>query len=156
MWPIPSNGRFASSIRRPARADWAWRRGSKSACRSSSLANGLGPIATNATEVGFCIEGEGRAEIQGENRKFERYDVWNIPSWSGGVAYGNPSLKPVVWLTYSNAPVLRLLNVHLVENEKTTGIVKPEHGEAAGHPDAGAKIRDLFQIPGDETWTDEL
>jgi gentisate 1,2-dioxygenase len=109
------------------------------------------PYRHNATEVGFCIEGEGRADVQDEDRKFERYDVWNIPSWSS-VAYENPSSRPVVWLTYSNAPLLRLLNVYLVENEKTTGIVRPEHGEPAGHPDNGAEIRDLFQIPGDETW----
>jgi gentisate 1,2-dioxygenase len=109
------------------------------------------PYRHNATEVGFCIEGEGRADVQGENRKFERYDVWNIPSWSS-VRYENPSRNPVVWLTYSNAPVLRLLNVHLSENDKTTGIVKLEQGATSGHSDSGVKIRDLFQTPGDETW----
>lgn len=109
------------------------------------------PYRHNATEVGFCIEGEGRVTVQNEDRKFERYDVWNVPSWNQ-VVYENPSRKPSVWLTYSNAPLLRLLNVHLVENEKTTGIVKQEQAAASGHGDLGVKIRDLFQIPGDETW----
>jgi gentisate 1,2-dioxygenase len=105
----------------------------------------------NATEVGFCIEGEGRVSVQNETRKFERHDVWNVPSWSS-VWCENPSRKPVVWLTYSNAALLRLLNVHLVEDEKTTGIVKQEQSTSGSHAGGGAKIRDLFQIPGDETW----
>jgi len=109
------------------------------------------PYCHNATEVGFCIEGEGRVQVQSVDHKFERYDVWNVPSWSKVVCQ-NPSRRPVVWLTYSNAPLLRLLNVHLVESEKTTGIVKPEQVEAAAHADGGIQIRDLFQIPGDETW----
>jgi gentisate 1,2-dioxygenase len=109
------------------------------------------PYRHNATEVGFCIEGEGHVEIQRHDRKFERYDVWNIPAWSS-VRYENASRKPAVWLTYSNAPLLRLLNVHLVEDEKTTGIVKQDQPTAQGHAEGGAKIRDLFQVPGDETW----
>ncbi len=104
----------------------------------------------NATEVGFCIEGAGRATIAGEPRSFERYDVWNVPSWSS-ISYENNSNKPHVRLTYSNAALLRLLNVHLVEDKKATGII-PDAEKGGGHGQSPAKIRDLFQIAEGEPW----
>jgi gentisate 1,2-dioxygenase len=104
----------------------------------------------NATEVGFSIEGEGRATVAGETRDFGRYDVWNVPSWSS-VSYENNSKKPHVRLTYSNAALLRLLNVHLVEDKKITGII-PDAEKGGGHGQSTAKIKDLFQIAGGEEW----
>jgi len=110
------------------------------------------PYRHNATEVGFCIEGGGRAHLGGKNFDFGRYDVWNAPSWTQ-VSYENNTRKPQVRLTYSNAPLLRLLNVHLVEDRKTTGIVedKPESA-AKPTPGVSVKIRDLFQIPDEDVW----
>ena len=110
------------------------------------------PYCHNATEVGFCIEGGGRAHLGGKDFDFGRYDVWNVPSWTQ-VGYENNTRKPQVRLTYSNAPLLRLLNVHLVENKKTTGIIDST-SEASAKPSDGVsvKIRDLFQIPDEDVW----
>ena len=110
------------------------------------------PYRHNATEVGFCIEGSGRAHLGGKSFDFDRYDVWNVPSWTE-ISYENTSRKPQVRLNYSNAALLRLLNVHLVENKKTTGIVDVKQ-EIAAKPasEVSVKIRDLFQIPEEDVW----
>ena len=105
----------------------------------------------NATEVGFCIGGGGDASIGAQQFAFSQFDVWNTPSWTS-VSYRNLSREPQIRLTYSNAPLLRLLNVHLVENSGVTGI---EDGVSASR-DHGAKdsvaIRDLFQMADDDAW----
>ena len=110
------------------------------------------PYRHNATEVGFCIEGGGRTHAGAASYDIAQYDVWNTPSWTA-ISHENTTNKPQIRLTYSNAALLRLLNVHLVEDKKTTGIVP----ESAGKPNTAAqgetiKIRDLFQIPNDDAW----
>ena len=110
------------------------------------------PFRHNATEVGFCIGGGGAADIAGKGFGFSQYDVWNVPAWTES-RYENTTRKPQVRLSYSNAALLRLLNVHLVEDKKTTGIVEPSTDKAGDHHGPGtAKIKDLFQIPGDDAW----
>lgn len=110
------------------------------------------PYRHNATEVGFCIGGRGRALSGHKQFAFDQYDVWNNPAWSK-ITLENPGREPQICLIYSNAALLRLLNVHLVEDKSTTGIVedRSESVAVAGR-EASAKIRDLFQIEGDETW----
>lgn len=110
------------------------------------------PFRHNATEVGFCIGGGGVAQVGERAFDIERYDVWNVPSWTAS-RYENTTRKPQLRLTYSNAALLRLLNVHLVEDQKTTGIV-PGHAEkkADHHGESALKIRDLFQIPDGDVW----
>lgn len=72
------------------------------------------PICRNSTEVDFCIRGGGFAVVGGRRIGFSQYDVWNHPSWrtTWQVNDGN-DLQ--VRLTYSNAPLLEKLNVHLIE-----------------------------------------
>lgn len=109
------------------------------------------PFRHNATEVGFCIGGGGRVAMADRVFDFAQYDVWNNPAWTSS-SYQNTTKAPQMRLTYSNAALLRLLNVHLVEDKATTGI-SPEHAETKAHGGANSiKIKDLFQIPGDENW----
>lgn len=110
------------------------------------------PYRHNATEVGFCIEGGGRAHVGGKTFDVERYDVWNVPAWTPS-SYENTTRKPQIRLVYSNAALLRLLNVHLVEDQGTTGIVE-DKPEAVAHPKEplSVQVRDLFQIPDDDAW----
>jgi gentisate 1,2-dioxygenase len=110
------------------------------------------PYRHNATEVGFCIEGAGRAQVGGKTFDVERYDVWNVPAWTSSF-YENTTRKPQIRLTYSNAALLRLLNVHLVDDKATTGIVE-DAPDVAAHAKAAssALVRDLFQIPEDDAW----
>jgi gentisate 1,2-dioxygenase len=110
------------------------------------------PFRHNATEVGFCIDGGGAVHIGGKAFSFETYDVWNTPSWSS-TWYENNTRKPHIRLTYSNAALLRLLNVHLVEDKKVTGITPDEkaHDHKASVSDS-VKIKDVFVLPGSDNW----
>jgi len=110
------------------------------------------PFRHNATEVGFSIGGGGRVTLGRRTFDFAQYDVWNNPAWTSAV-YENTTNKPQIRLTYCNAALLRLLNVHLVEDKATTGI-SPEHADGKPHvkPQSTVQIKDLFQIPGDENW----
>ncbi len=106
----------------------------------------------NATEVGFCIGGDGQAFTGAREFAFTRYDVWNNPAWSK-IRYVNSGREPQIRLTYSNAALLRLLNVHLVEDKATTGIVAERDMSEPGHSGNGeAKIRDLFQMGSCGEW----
>ena len=65
--------------------------------------------------VGFCIGGAGRVTIGERVHDVTRYDTWNHPSWRPYV-YENSGTEPFVRLTYSNAPLLERMNVHLVQD----------------------------------------
>ena len=73
------------------------------------------PTRRNSSEIEFCIRGGGFA-IAGEQRiEFSRYDAWNHPAWRS-TWQGNDRDQLQVRLTYSNAPLLEKLNVHVVES----------------------------------------
>jgi gentisate 1,2-dioxygenase len=108
------------------------------------------PFRHNATEVGFCIGGGGGVTMGQRDFGFAQYDVWNVPSWTTQ-RYRNTTNAPQLRLTYSNAALLRLLNVHLVEDKATTGVsadAEPHGAKVASEH----KIRDLFQMPEDGNW----
>jgi gentisate 1,2-dioxygenase len=72
------------------------------------------PYRHNATEIGFCIRGSGSAVVSGRRIGFGQYDVWNIPSHNiYSRANEGPDLQ--VCLSYSNAPLLKLMQVYLAQ-----------------------------------------
>jgi len=111
------------------------------------------PYRHNATEVGFCIGGAGRVTTGARTLDFAQYDVWNNPSWSR-TSFENTTREPHIRLSYSNAALLRLLRVYLVEDETLASVTADRDAgkESANTTNGSAKIRDLFQVPGDETW----
>lgn len=72
------------------------------------------PIRHNSTLVNFCIRGAGTATIGDEQIRYRTYDVFNTPSYRTYV-HANDGEDIQVRLTYSNAPLLEKLHVHLVE-----------------------------------------
>ena len=74
------------------------------------------PIRHNDTQVNFCILGSGEAIVDGRTIAYSRYDVWNHPSY---VIYRhrNTSNKLHARLTYSNAALLEMMRVHLVDED---------------------------------------
>lgn len=80
----------------------------------------------NATEVNFCIRGTGVTRTGGKEMRFGQYDVWNTPSYT---AYWreNDGDDLQVCLTYSNAPLLKFMQIYLAEDDP------------APHPRAAAK-----------------
>lgn len=111
------------------------------------------PFRHNAAEVGFCIEGSGQVEIGAERFALERYDVWNQTSWTS-VVHHNTGSAPQIRLTYSNAPLLRMLNVHLVdETPPASGRAEPTRaGHVAGAAASPEMPPDLFQMDDNGPW----
>jgi len=72
------------------------------------------PIRHNSTQVNFCIQGGGCANIDGASVRYRQYDVWNTPSFRT-YTHRNDGDDLQVRLTYSNAPLLEMLNIHIVE-----------------------------------------
>ncbi len=113
----PANGRRAALFTHP-----------RAAVEHPSLAPGIrvalnvllagertAPARHNSTMVGFALRGAGRVTIGVTTHVVGRYDGWNHPSWRP-YQYVNDGDEPFVWLTYSNAPLLERMNVHLVED----------------------------------------
>jgi gentisate 1,2-dioxygenase len=73
------------------------------------------PIRHNSSQVVFCIAGAGRVAIDGRERKFGPYDVWNTPSMAPYV-HVNDTRDVQVRLIYSNAALLEKLNIHYVDD----------------------------------------
>ncbi|HEY8545424.1 MAG TPA: cupin domain-containing protein [Acidimicrobiales bacterium] len=67
---------------------------------------------TNATSVGFVLQGEATVRCGDQTIVAARHDVWNVPSWRS-TSVENRGTTPCVWLSYSNAPLLEALAVHV-------------------------------------------
>lgn len=74
------------------------------------------PVRHNSTQVNFCIRGEGHSIVNGKKIGFSEYDVYNFPSM-GTYWHVNDSKGLHVRLTYSNAPLLEKMNVHIVDED---------------------------------------
>ncbi|MGE0800567.1 MAG: cupin domain-containing protein [Lautropia sp.] len=116
--PAPANGRRESLIVHP-----------DAPANAPGLAPGIevriqvlkpnertAPFRHNATEVNFCIRGSGHTEVAGRQIAFERYDVWNHPSYATYI-HVNDGSDLQVRLTYSNAPLLKNMQVYLPEDD---------------------------------------
>ena len=125
----PANGRRETMILHP---------------RAAALGNGLvpgirvvlsvlkpgeetAPIRHNSTQVNFCIRGSGCAHIGGMVVRYEKYDVWNTPSFRA-YTHRNDGNDLQIRLTYSNAPLLEFLNTHIVE-EGPALTAEPQHSK---------------------------
>jgi gentisate 1,2-dioxygenase len=83
------------------------------------------PIRHNSTQVNFCIRGSGSVDIGGTTVRYGQYDVWNTPSFRT-YTHRNDGNDLAVRLTYSNAPVLEMLNIHIVEDDPKQRSGAPE------------------------------
>lgn len=90
------------------------------------------PIRHNSTQVNFCIRGSGATRIGERDVHFQQYDVWNHPAWSV-YRHRNNGDDLQVRLTYSNAALLEMMRVHLVEEDPAD----VTQGKAPPHAEAG-------------------
>src|SRR5215510_14521009 len=72
------------------------------------------PYRQNSTQVNFVIQGEGASFVGGKRFDVALYDVWNTPSMQP-YWHKNTGSGLFVRLTYSNAALLDMMNVHYVE-----------------------------------------
>lgn len=70
----------------------------------------------NATEVNFCLQGSGSAQVGERTVSFARFDVWNTPSYTGYIIT-NTGKDLLVWLSYANAPLLKYMQVYIAERD---------------------------------------
>jgi len=121
--PAPSNGRRESLIVHPY-----------AEANSPGMAPGIqvklsvlkpgeksAPFRHNATEVNFCIRGAGHTVVDAKRIDFERYDVWNHPSYAS-YFHVNDTRELQVRLTYSNVPLLQHMQVYLPDDEPAAGL----------------------------------
>jgi gentisate 1,2-dioxygenase len=110
------------------------------------------PVRQNSTQIHFCIRGAGHALIGGKRVDFSQYDVWNVPSF---VPYRhiNDTKELQVRLTYSNAPLLEMLRVHLVDEAPPA--MPPVHLVADGSEEADQRRKSpfgTFQLTAEGAW----
>lgn len=72
------------------------------------------PIRHNSTQVNFCIRGGGTAVVGDRRIGYSQYDAWNHPSYAT-YRHINDSNELQARLTYSNAALLEMMRVHMVE-----------------------------------------
>lgn len=114
--PAPANGRRTSLIVHPQASDSS--RGLAPGIRVSLSVLKPGEqtqaIRHNSTQIDFCIRGTGSAMVSGKSIDFAQYDAWNTPSMAP-YWYSNHGSDLQVRLTYSNAALLEMMNVHIVD-----------------------------------------
>ena len=110
--PLPSSGRRESLIAHPNAREFAPGMAPGIQVRLSVLKPGERtlPFRHNATEVNFCIRGQGVTDVGGKQVAFKQYDVWNHPSYTPYSHY-NDGRDLQVRLTYSNVPLLQFLSL---------------------------------------------
>lgn len=72
------------------------------------------PYRQNSTQVNFVIQGSGTSVVGGKRFDVALFDVWNTPSMQP-YWHENTGKGLLVRLTYSNAALLDMMNVHYVE-----------------------------------------
>jgi gentisate 1,2-dioxygenase len=82
--------------------------------------------------VNFVIKGEGASFVGGKRFDVSLYDVWNTPSMQA-YWHHNTGKGLFVRLTYSNAPLLEMMNVHYAEENPAP--VAPVAHEALSEED---------------------
>ncbi len=97
------------------------------------------PVRQNATQVNFCIRGSGRARVGGRTIEYGQYDVWNHPSYAI-YQHFNDGSDLQVRLTYSNAALLEMMRVHLVEED-------PVETDAAGVAEPAGSTAESIELP---------
>src|SRR3989454_8391370 len=113
--PRPANGRRRSIIAHPrAQSGNGLAAGIQVALDVLLPGERTVPFRQNSTQVNFVIRGRGHSAVGGKRFEVGLHDVWNVPSMQP-YWHGNDGGEIQVRLTYSNAALLELMNVHYVE-----------------------------------------
>ncbi len=91
-----------------------------------------GPVRHNSTQVNFCIRGGGTAIVGDRPIRYGQHDTWNHPSYAT-YRHVNDTRVLQARLTYSNAALLEMMRVHLVEED-------PQEEPAASKPSGGVAV----------------
>jgi gentisate 1,2-dioxygenase len=144
--PRPANGRRSSLIVHPAAITPALAPGIQVALSVLNPGERTMPFRHNATEVNFCIRGSGCTTSANRSVDFGQFDVWNTPSYS---TYWreNSGSDLQVCLTYSNASLLRYMQVYIAEENPS--IVTPADDRNLIRGDGQMSPYGVFEIGSD-------
>jgi gentisate 1,2-dioxygenase len=133
--PAPADGRRESLVVHPLAAANAPGLAPGIEVRLSVLKPGekTAPFRHNATEVNFCIAGGGQCVVQGRRIAFAQYDVWNHPGYAI-YRFENTTDALQVRLTYSNAPLLKHMQVYIPDYEPPAAQVQAVQEAHADDP----------------------
>jgi gentisate 1,2-dioxygenase len=147
--PAPANGRRVSVVAHPGTGV------------GEGLANGIRvsicvlkpgertkPIRHNSSLVDFCIRGGGTARVGEANFPFSLFDVWTTPGWTTYEIL-NDTNELQVRLSYSNAPLLEKLAVHVAEEEPKLEVEQEEPKEL---DPARVSPFGTFELTSDGAW----
>jgi len=131
--PKPENGRRAVQFVHPSAPDPGLGFAPGIQVTLSVLLPGesTSSVRHNSTQVNFCIRGSGYTEINGKTIRFNQYDVWNHPSYAT-YRHINDGKELQARLTYSNAALLEMMRVHMVEEDPVADPVAPQDGASVG------------------------
>jgi gentisate 1,2-dioxygenase len=139
--PRPANGRRQTLLVHPAAPDPG--RGLTPGVQVSidvlKPGEATVPIRHNSTQVSFCIRGSGVTRVGDREVRFRRFDVWNHPSWTI-YQHRNDGDDLQVRLTYSNAALLEMMRVHLVEEDPPQAVGTATEAVASEARAGGTRI----------------
>jgi gentisate 1,2-dioxygenase len=125
--PRPANGRRSSRIANPlAGAGEGLAPGIDVSISVLKPGERTTQIRHNSSQVNFSIRGGGESIVDGKTIRYGQYEVFNTPSW---VVYEhrNNSNDLQVRLTYSNAPLLEKMKVHIIEDDPKPSSSKKDY-----------------------------
>lgn len=82
----------------------------------------------SASQVGFGLRGAGLCNAGDRTFTAGAKDVWSIPSMAA-FSYENKGAEPFVFLSYSNAPLLKKLGIHYVLPNPVVAPKGVDHGD---------------------------
>lgn len=100
-------------------------------------------VHQNSSILNVCIGGIGTAMVGDRKFSLEKNGIWNIPSMTP-YSYRNDGESVFAFLSYSNAPLLEKLRVHLIEENppvRTPKTVPTTDGQASSR----RRARDLAE-----------
>ena len=116
------------------------------------------PVRRNSNQVEICLRGTGVVDAGLEHIAFDKWDVWNIPSMNT-YSHRNTGNDLMVRLSYSNAPLLEKMQIHIVEEDPSDALVPGASDHAALRADESRNkmryARDTapnFQITDEGAW----
>ncbi|MBV8451320.1 MAG: AraC family ligand binding domain-containing protein [Deltaproteobacteria bacterium] len=146
--PAPANGRRMSLIVHPHATEPGLGLAPGIRVTLSVLKPGeqTKPIRHNSTQIDFCIRGGGTAIVRGTRIDFAQYDVWNTPSMAP-YRYVNNGTGLQVRLTYSNAALLEKMNVHVVDDDLSSGEATEASAAVKEEEPGGTKVSPFGTFP---------
>ena len=141
--PRPENGRRRSYIVHPQSTRNSITPGIRASIEVVMPGEVLEPLASNASSVGICIEGQGRVVIDRKSFDMTKHDTLSVPNMAYQ-SYANTGDTAYVRLVFSDAPILEYLSALYVSDKPGQADTGAE-ATGAHHRDPMADF--IYELP---------